>query len=407
MNEYVGTSDGPSVQANNCWLIPSILSGFTSITINPKSALLPLTTLVCKRAVAPGTPYRLNDLEIASRLSFFLWSSIPDDELLAVAGRGQLRDPAVLERQVRRMLADERAQALVVNFAGQWLQLRNLRASSPDQNEFPDFDDNLRQAFRRETELLFDSIIREDRNVLDLMTADYTFVNERLARHYGMPSIYGSQFRRVPVTDETRKGLLGKGAILLVTSQPNRTSPVVRGKWILENLLGTPPPRPPANVPPLEEAAGGKPRTLREQMETHRANPACAACHKVMDPLGFAMENFDAVGAWRTRDAGAPIDASGQLTDGTPVDGVVTLRQGLLKRPEVFVSTVTEKLLTYALGRGLAYYDEPAIRRIVRQAAPQNYRFSSLILGIVNSTPFTSRLAAEGSERRDQLASKP
>ncbi len=358
-------------------------------------------------AVAPGTPYRLSDLEIASRLSFFLWSSIPDDELLAVAGRGQLRTPAVLERQVRRMLADPRAQALVVNFAGQWLQLRNLRASSPDQNEFPDFDDNLRQAFRRETELLFDSIIREDRNVLDLMTADYTFVNERLARHYGIPSVYGSQFRRVPVTDETRKGLLGKGAILLVTSQPNRTSPVVRGKWILENLLGTPPPRPPANVPPLEEAASGKPRTLREQMEAHRANPACAACHKIMDPLGFALENFDAVGAWRTRDAGAPIDASGQLTDGTPVDGVVTLRQGLLKRPEVFVGTVTEKLLTYALGRGLAYFDEPSVRRIVRQAAPQNYRFSSLIFGIVNSTPFTSRLTAEGSQLPNELVSRP
>jgi hypothetical protein len=257
-------------------------------------------------AVAPGTPYRLTDLETASRLSFFLWSSIPDDELLDVATRGQLRNPAVLEKQVRRMLADPRAQALVVNFAGQWLQLRNLRASSPDQNEFPDFDDNLRQAFRRETELLFESIIRDNRNVLDLMTADYTFVNERLARHYGIPSVYGSQFRRVPVTDEARKGLLGKGAIHLVTSQPNRTSPVVRGKWILENLLGTPPPRPPANVPPLEEAASGKPRTLREQMEAHRANPVCAACHKIMDPLGFAMENFDAVGAWRTRDAGAP-----------------------------------------------------------------------------------------------------
>ena len=359
-------------------------------------------------AVAPGTPYRLSDLEIASRLSFFLWSSIPDDELLEVASRGQLRNPAVLDRQVRRMLADPRAQALVVNFAGQWLQLRNLRASSPDQNEFPDFDDNLRQAFRRETELLFDSIIREDRNVLDLMTADYTFVNERLARHYGMPSVYGSQFRRVPVTDETRKGLLGKGAIHLVTSQPNRTSPVVRGKWILENLLGTPPPRPPANVPPLDEAASGKPRTLREQMEAHRANPVCASCHKIMDPLGFAMENFDAVGAWRTRDAGAPIDASGQLTDGTPVDGVVTLRQGLLKRPEVFVGTITEKLLTYALGRGLAYFDEPAVRRIVRQAAPHNYRFSSLVLGIVNSTPFTNRLKAEGSELPKELvSSKP
>jgi hypothetical protein len=298
---------------------------------------------------------------------------------------------------VRRMLADSRSRALVDNFAGQWLQLRNLRASLPDQNEFPDFDDNLRQAFQRETELLFESIIRENRNVTDLLTADYTFVNERLANHYRIPNVYGSHFRRVALTDDARKGLLGKGAILLLTSQPDRTSPVVRGKWILDNLLGTPPPPPPANVPLLEASRGSKPRTLREQMEAHRANPACASCHKLMDPLGFALENFDAVGAWRTRDAGAPIDASGQLTDGTQVDGVVTLRQALLKRPEVFVGTFTEKLLTYALGRGLDYYDRPAVRGIVREAAPSDYRFSALIMAMVRSAPFQMRIAS-GSE---------
>jgi cytochrome c5 len=343
--------------------------------------------------VAPGTPYRLSDLELASRLSFFLWSSIPDDELIDVASRGQLKTPAVLEQQVHRMLADPRSRTLVTNFAGQWLQLRNLRTSIPDQNYFPDFDDNLREAFQREIELLFESIVREDRNVLDLLTADYTFVNERLAGHYKIPNIYGSHFRRVTLTDDARKGLLGKGAILVVTSHPDRTSPVVRGKWILENLLGTPPSPPPAAVPALEEVnATRKPRTVREQMEAHRANPACASCHKVIDPLGFALENFDAVGGWRTRDAGAAIDASGQLMDGTRVDDVVTLRQALLKRPEVFVGTLTEKLLTYAVGRGLAYYDGPPVRGIVRQAAASNYRFSSLILEIVRSTPFQMRL---------------
>ncbi|PWT80603.1 MAG: hypothetical protein C5B57_12000 [Blastocatellia bacterium] len=343
-------------------------------------------------SVAPGTPYRLSDLDLASRLSFFLWSSIPDDELLAAASRGQLRSRTVLEQQVRRMLADERSQALVNNFAGQWLQLRNLRAAIPDQNEFPDFDDNLRQAFEREVELFFESIVREDRNVLDLLTADYTFVNGRLATHYKIPNIFGSQFRRVTLSDETRKGLLGKGAILLVTSHPDRTSPVVRGKWILDNVLGTPPPPPPANVPPLEERNPAKPRTMREQMEAHRANPVCATCHKIIDPLGFALENFDAVGAWRERDAGAPVDASGQLADGTRVHDVVTLRQALLKRPEVFAGTFTERLMTYALGRGLAYYDMPAIRSIVREAAGRNYAFSSIVLGIVESTPFEMRM---------------
>jgi hypothetical protein len=342
--------------------------------------------------VAPGAPYRLNDLDLASRLSFFLWSSIPDDELIDVASRGELKKPAVLEHQVRRLLADPRSEALVDNFAGQWLQLRNLRAALPDQNEFPDFDDNLRQALKRETELLFQSIIREDRNVTDLLSADYTFVNERLAAHYGIPNIYGSHFRRVTVTDEARKGLLGKGAILLVTSQPDRTSPVVRGKWILDNLLGVPPPPPPANVPPLEASRGNKPRTLREQMETHRANSVCASCHKLMDPIGFAMENFDAVGAWRTRDAGTSIDASGQLMDGTKVDGVVSLRQALLKRPEVFVTTFTEKLLTYALGRGLDYHDRPAVRAIVRDAAGAEYRFTALVMAMVKSVPFQMRM---------------
>ena len=336
--------------------------------------------------------YHINDIELASRLSFFLWSSVPDDELLDVAGRGKLRDPAVLEQQVRRMLADAKSEALVSNFAGQWLQLRNLKTLLPNSDEFPDFDDNLRQAFLRETELFFASIIREDRPALDLMTAGDTFVNERLARHYGMRGIYGSQFRRVNVTDDARRGLLGKGAILAVTSHATRTSPVVRGKWILENVLGTPPAPPPANVPSLKENEAGRvPKTVREQMAEHRANPVCASCHKVMDPLGFALENFDAVGAWRTREVGGSIDASGQLADGTAIDGVVTLRQTLMRRPEVFASTLTEKLLTYALGRGLDEHDMPAVRRVVHESARANYRFSSIVLGIVNSAPFEMR----------------
>jgi mono/diheme cytochrome c family protein len=341
---------------------------------------------------APGSTYRLGDLELASRLSFFLWSSIPDDELVAVAASGRLKDPVVFEQQVRRMLADERAETLVTNFAAQWLYLRNLRGFEPDKNSFPDFDDNLRQAFERETELFFTSIIREDRSVLDLMTADYTFVNERLARHYGIPHVYGSHFRRVPVTDDARRGLLGQGSILMVTSHADRTSPVVRGKWILDNLLGTPPLPPPPDVPPLKPTQDdGQPHSLRERMEEHRANPACASCHKVMDPLGFALENFDAVGAWRNADEGAPIDASGQLADGTRIDGVVSLRQALLKRPDTFVSTMTEKMLTYALGRGLSAHDMPAVRAIVRDAAARDDRFSALVFGIVNSVPFQMR----------------
>jgi len=349
---------------------------------------------------APGTVYRISDLELASRLSFFLWSSIPDDQLIDRAREGRLHTPAVLEQQVRRMLADPKAGALTTNFAGQWLYLRNLKNMQPNSEQFPDFDDNLRQAFEREASLFFESIVREDRNVLDLMTADYTFVNARLAKHYGIPNVYGSQFRRVTLPDDTRRGLLGKGAVLMVTSHTDRTSPVVRGKWILDNLLGAPPPAPPANVPPLNEnpERAGRVLNMRERMEEHRANPVCANCHKLMDPIGLSLENFDAVGAWRGRDGdsvteqGTPIDANGQLLDGTKVDGVVTLRQALLKQPEIFVSTVTEKLLTYALGRGLQPSDMPSVRAIVGDGARTGYRFSSMVLGIVNSTPFQKRV---------------
>ena len=342
---------------------------------------------------APGTVYGISDTELASRLSFFLWSSIPDDQLLQLARQRQLHNPAVLEQQVRRMLADPRSQALVSNFAGQWLQLRNLRSAFPDSREFPNFDDQLRQGFRRETEMLFDSIIREDRRVVDLLTADYTFVNERLAKHYGIPNVYGDNFRRVTVTDEARKGLLGQGSILTITSHADRTSPVVRGKWIMDNLLGAPPPAPPANVPPLKDRKDlGKPMSMRERMEEHRANPVCATCHKMMDPLGFSLENFDAVGAYRARDGRVAIDASGTYIDGSPIDGPIALRQALLKRPENFVTTMTEKLLLYALGRGIDYRDMPTVRAIVRGAKPQDYRFSSLVIGIVKSLPFQKRI---------------
>jgi hypothetical protein len=292
------------------------------------------------------------------------------------------------------MLSDPRSHALVDNFAGQWLRIRNLRNVSPNSDLYPDFDDNLRQSFRRETELLFDSIVREDRNVLDLMTADYTFVNERLARHYGIPGIYGSQFRRVPVTDPARRGLLGQGSFLAVTSHAERTSPVLRGKWILENILGLPVPPPPPNVPPLKERVNGeKPRTMRDQMAEHRASPVCASCHKVMDSIGFALENFDAVGAWRAQDADAPVDASGDLADGTHVNGVVELREALLKKPDLFVGTMTEKLMTYALGRGIDYRDMPAVRTIVKDAGRNGYKFSSLVMGVVRSLPFQMKMA--------------
>jgi mono/diheme cytochrome c family protein len=349
-----------------------------------------------ERDSTPGAVRHISDFELASRLSFFLWSSIPDDRLLQLAGAGSLSRPAVLEGEVRRMLTDSRSQALVENFAGQWLRIRNLRNVSPNSDLFPDFDDNLRQSFKRETELLFDSIIREDRNVLDLMTADYTFVNERLARQYGISGIYGTQFRRVAVSDPARRGLLGQGSFLSVTSHAERTSPVLRGKWILENILGLPVPPPPPNVPPLKERAiGEKPRTIREQMAEHRASPACASCHKTMDSIGFSLENFDAVGAWRLKDADVPVDASGDLADGTHVNGVVELREALLKKPDLFVGTMTEKLMTYALGRGVDYRDMPAVRMIVKDAGRNSYRFSSLVMGVVRSLPFQMRMTPE------------
>jgi mono/diheme cytochrome c family protein len=346
-------------------------------------------------AAKPRTIHRVSDLELATRLSFFLWSSIPDDTLLDLAARKQLSQPGTLDTQVRRMLADPRADALVRNFAGQWLHLRNLKTIAPNHDEFPDFDDTLRDAFQREAELFFASVVREDRNVIDLLTADYTFVNERLAKHYGVPYVYGSHFRRVTLTDDARRGLLGKGAILMVTSRADRTAPVLRGKWILENVLGTPPPPPLANVPPLTASSVTAPRTLRERMEQHRASPTCAGCHKVLDPLGFALENFDGIGAWRTREAGLAIDASGLLADGTKVDGVVALRKALVARSDIFVQTLTEKLMIYGLGRGLQHYDMPVVRDIVRQTAKQDYRFSSLVMAIVTSPPFQMRVAGD------------
>jgi hypothetical protein len=345
--------------------------------------------------VAANVPYAISDVELASRLSFFLWSTIPDDELVSLAAQNKLHDPATLERQVRRMLADPKSTALVDNFAAQWLFLRNLQSFIPDSDEFPNWDDNLRQAMRTETSLFFQSVMREDRNVLDLLTADYTFVNQRLAKHYGIPNVYGSQFRRVTIADENRRGLLGQGSVLAVTSYPNRTSVVLRGKYILENILGTPPPSPPADVPPLKETGeGGKVLPLRALMEQHRKSPTCATCHRVIDPLGFSLENFDATGRWRVKEVAGVVDASGQLADGTPVDGPVALRKAILRHPEQFVRTMTEKMLTYALGRGLEYYDMPVVRSIAADAKNQNYRFSSIVLGIVNSTPFMKKMKA-------------
>ena len=339
--------------------------------------------------------YPINDLELASRLSFFLWSSIPDDGLLEAATQGELRDPAVLDREVRRMLADPRSSALVTNFAEQWLFLRDVDAKEPDAGFFPGFDENLRQAFRTETTLFVDSVLRDDRSVLDLLTANHTFVNERLAKHYGIPHVYGSHFRRVDLEDGRRRGLLGQGSILTLTSYGTRTSPVLRGKWILENLLSSPPPPPPPDVPALDErTADGKPRSMREAMEQHRANPVCASCHAQMDPLGFALENFDAIGRWRDRgESNLPIDASGLLPNGVRFDGPAGLRAELVKSPELFMTTVTEKLLTYALGRGVEHFDAPTIRAIVRDAARDDYRFASVVVGIVNSTPFQMRKA--------------
>ncbi|MBZ5579704.1 MAG: DUF1592 domain-containing protein [Acidobacteriia bacterium] len=358
--------------------------------------------------LAPDSVYRVSDLALASRLSFFLWSSSPDDQLIELASQRKLHEPAVLQHEVRRMLADPRAEALVDNFLEQWLFLRNLKTSAPNLEAYPDFDDNLRQAMKQETRMLFQSIVQEDRNVTDLLTADYTFVNERLARHYGIPNIYGSQFRRVPVPDENRRGLLGQGSILTVTSYAARTSPVQRGKWILTNLLGTPPTPPPPNVPVLKEnEEGGKPLSVRERMEAHRADPVCAGCHKVMDPIGFAMENYDAVGQWRKTEDGVPIDTSVTLFNGARIDGPAGLRRMLVSRPETFVGVMTEKLLTYALGRGVEYYDMPAVRGIVKEAGDNQFRFSSLVLGIVESTPFQMRIKRAPAREAVTASARP
>jgi len=344
---------------------------------------------------SPGAPYRLSDLELASRLSFFLWSSIPDDKLLDAATSGKLREPGILEQQVRRMLVDARAKSLAYNFGSQWLELPKLRAAAPDPDKFSDFDENLRRALQEETELFLESQIRENHSVVDLLRADYTFLNDRLARHYGIPNVYGSHFRRVTLADENRKGLLGKGAVLLVTSYADRTSPVLRGKWVLENLLASPPPPPPPNVPSLPENSGGKILSVRARLEAHRANPACAVCHMRMDPLGFALENFDAVGQWHATRDGLSVDATGALPDGTKLQGVTGLRKLLLDRREQFVGALTEKLMEWGLGRGVEYYDYPAIRKITRDASATDYRWSSIIEGIVKSAPFQMRTARD------------
>lgn len=344
--------------------------------------------------VAPGSDFKVSDLELASRLSYFLWSSGPDDELIDIAARGALRHPGMLERQVRRMLEHPRAEALAKNFAGQWLYLRNLKSLHPDGLLFPDSDENLFNSMRRETEMLFQSIVDENRNVLDLLTADYTFVDERLAKHYGIPNVMGNRFRRVALTDPNRFGLLGQGSILAVTSFSNRTSPVVRGKWVLEQLLGAEVPVPPPNIPLLpENTENVKLQTVRERLEGHRKMPQCASCHKVMDPIGFALENFDAVGAWRSHDSGYLVDATGELADGSKVDSPASLRQAVLNRSDAFLANFTKKLLTYALGRGLEPYDMPVVRAINRDAAGNDNRFESLVLAIVGSTPFQMRRA--------------
>ena len=340
----------------------------------------------------PKSAYRIPDIQLASRLSFFLWSSIPDDELLTLAERGELSKPGVIEGQARRMLADPRSRSLVSNFAAQWLHLRNLESITPDLRLYPDFDDNLRQAFRRETELQFESVVREDRSVLDLLVSDHTYLNERLAKHYGIPHVYGSHFRRVELGDDgVRGGLLRQGSVLTVTSYATRTSPVIRGKWILENILGTPPPPPPANIPALKDNTVSSSLSVRERLAEHRRDVACAGCHKLMDPVGFSLENYDAVGRWRTMEEGRPVDATGGLPDGSQFEGVTGLEQALLKRPELFVGTMAEKLLTFALGRGVESSDAPAIREIVRDARANNDRFSSVIVGIATSTPFQMR----------------
>ncbi len=340
----------------------------------------------------PGEAYRISDLELASRMSFFLWSSLPDEELLNLAIAGKLGDPIVLKAQARRMLEDPKAVNLVENFASQWLHLRNLEAVIPDLRLYPDFDDNLRQSFRRETELFFESVMREDRSVLELIKSDYTFLDERLAHHYGIPNVAGSRFRRVDLEPEhNRGGLLRQGSILTVTSYATRTSPVIRGNWVLENIIGTPPPPPPPDVPALEENKVDATLSMREQLAEHRANPACASCHNLMDPVGFALENFDAVGRWREYEGGAVIDVSGGLPDGSVFAGVEKLEHGLLERPELFVRALSEKMLIFALGRGVEAHDAPAVRQIVKEVEANDYKFSSLVLGIAKSVPFQMR----------------
>ena len=343
----------------------------------------------------PGQAYRVSNIELASRLSFFLWSSMPDEELLALAEKDQLFDGKVLETQVRRMLADRRSKALVSNFAGQWLFLRNMARIQPDPQAFPSFDENLRRALGEETQLVLEAMLREDRSVVDLLDNDFTFINQRLARHYGIDGVYGGEFRRVNIADPRRRGLLGQGSILTVTSYPNRTAPTIRGKWVMEQILGSPPPPPPADVPSLKDDATTRNMNMRERMEQHRANPTCAVCHRSMDPLGFSLENFDGLGRWRDTMAGVRIDASGVLPDGVKFDGPQGLRQILLSHKDQFIDTFTERLMTYALGRGVEEYDQPAIRKVTRAAAHDGARWSSIILGIVKSTPFQMRSASD------------
>ena len=368
----------------------AVAAGLSAVLMNPQFLF---RVELAPDDVAPSSPYYISDIELASRLSFFLWSSLPDEELLAVAERGELRSPDELETQVRRMLADQRSKNLATNFAGQWLQLRNLEAFSPNVRLYPDFDDNLRQSFRQESELFLDSVLREDRSIVDLLNADYTFLNERLAKHYGIPGIFGSRFRRVELAEGSeRGGLLRHGSVLAVTSFPNRTSPVLRGVWVLDNIYGAPPPPPPADVPALDEAAVAASLPMRERLAAHRNNPACASCHNTIDPVGFALENFDAVGRWRDHDGdNGPVDVTGGLPSMGNLTGVSGLEAGLLSRPTLLADTITEKLMTFALGRGVEYYDASAIRKIVREAEPDGYRFSSLIMGIVKSIPFQMR----------------
>jgi hypothetical protein len=343
---------------------------------------------------APGSAHRITDIELASRLSFFLWSSIPDEELLSVAIAGRLSNPAVLEQQTKRMMADSRSESMVTNFAAQWLYLRDIQSKNPDELLFPDFDETLRDAFHRETEMFLDSVLRENRSVLELLTANYTFLNERLAEHYGIPNVKGSYFRRVTLPEGSpRAGLLGHGSILAVTSYANRTSPVLRGKWVLENLLSSAPPPPPANIPALKTEGDepGKTLTMRDAMIQHRANPTCASCHSRMDPIGFSMEHFDALGKWRDQDSFKPIDATGLLPDGTKFEGTAGLRQLLLDHSDEFISTVSEKLLMYAIGRNLQYYDAPTVRVISREASRNGNTFAAFAVGVVKSTPFQMR----------------